>query len=152
MDHNFLRESPTDLRTTPLSYIFNALFRNTPRSFYEIKIGKLKFGLSKHGHQRLSCFLSTREKVFRDTLLAPHFGIIFHHIVITSVVILIFLILHHRQSRSSSLRTHACHDIIINPMLIVMSEPTLISSISNRQSRSWRPRFEVMCKQLLGEE
>ena len=33
MDHNFLRESPTDLRTTPLSYIFNALFRNTPLGY-----------------------------------------------------------------------------------------------------------------------
>ena len=28
--HNFWQEGPTDLRSTPLSYIFDALFRDTP--------------------------------------------------------------------------------------------------------------------------
>ena len=28
--HNFWQEGPTDLRSTPLSYIFDALFRHTP--------------------------------------------------------------------------------------------------------------------------
>ena len=33
LGHNFWMECPTDLNSTPLSYIFNALFRDTPLAY-----------------------------------------------------------------------------------------------------------------------